>query len=39
MFMWLAGNQKPDFMTLNDFLRKLLKGVMEEVRGKEQQKS
>jgi transposase len=31
MFMWLAGNQKPDFRTLNDFRGKLLKGVMEEV--------
>ena len=30
-FMWLAGNQKPDFRTLNDFRGKLLKGVMEEV--------
>ena len=31
MFMWLAGNQKPDFRTLNAFRGKLLKGVMEEV--------
>jgi len=31
MFMWLAGNQKPDFRTLNDFRGKLLKVVMEEV--------
>jgi len=31
MFMWLAGNQKPDFRTLNDFRGKLLKGVMEEI--------
>jgi transposase len=31
MFMWLAGGQKPDFRTLNDFRGKLLKGVMEEV--------
>jgi len=31
MFMWLSGNQKPDFRTLNDFRGKLLKGVMEEV--------
>jgi transposase len=31
MFMWLAGNQKPDFRTLNAFRGKVLKGVMEEV--------
>jgi transposase len=31
MFMWLAGGQRPDFRTLNDFRGKLLKGVMEEV--------
>jgi transposase len=31
MFMWLAGNQKPDFRTLNDFREKLLKGAMEEI--------
>jgi len=31
MFMWLSGNQKPDFRTLNDFRGKLLKGVMEEI--------
>jgi len=31
MFMWLAGNQKPDFRTLNDFRGKTLKGVMEEI--------
>ena len=31
MFMWLAGSQKPDFRTLNDFRGKLLKGVMEEI--------
>ena len=31
MFMWLAGNQKPDFRTLNDFRGNLLKGVMEEI--------
>jgi len=31
MFMWLSGNQKPDFRTLNDFRGKPLKGVMEEV--------
>ena len=31
MFMWLAGGQKPDFQTLNDFRGKPLKGVMEEV--------
>jgi len=31
MFMWLAGNQRPDFRTLNDFRGKLLKGVMEEI--------
>jgi transposase len=30
-FMWLAGSQKPDFRTLNDFRGKLLKGVMEEI--------
>jgi transposase len=31
MFMWLSGNQTPDFRTLNDFRGKLLKGVMEEI--------
>ena len=31
MYMWLSGNQKPDFRTLNDFRGKLLKGVMEEI--------
>jgi len=31
MFMWLAGGQKPDFRTLNEFRGKLLKGVMEEI--------
>jgi transposase len=31
MFMWLAGNQKPDFRTLNDFRGKILKEVMEEI--------
>jgi len=31
LFMWLAGNQKPDFRTLNDFRGKMLKEVMEEI--------
>jgi hypothetical protein len=31
MFMWLAGGQRPDFRTLNDFRGRVLKGVMEEV--------
>ena len=31
MFMWLSGNQRPDFRTLNDFRGKLLKGVIEEI--------
>ena len=31
MFMWLAGGQKPDFRTLNDFRGRLLKGAMEEI--------
>ena len=31
MFMWHAGNQRPDFRTLNDFRGKMLKGVMEEI--------
>jgi len=31
MFMWLSGNQRPDFRTLNDFRGKLLKDVMEEI--------
>jgi hypothetical protein len=31
MFMWLSGNQKPDFRALNDFRGKLLKGAMEEI--------
>jgi transposase/IS5 family transposase len=31
MFMWLAGGQKPDFRTLNDFRGKMLKETMEEI--------
>jgi len=31
MFMWLSGNQRPDFRTLNAFRGKLLKGIMEEI--------
>jgi transposase len=31
MFMWLAGGQKPDFRTLNEFRGKILKAVMEEI--------
>jgi transposase len=31
LFMWLAGGQRPDFRTLNEFRGKLLKGVMEEI--------
>ena len=31
MFMRLAGGQRPDFRTLNDFRGRLLKGVMEEI--------
>lgn len=31
MFMWLAGNQKPDFRTINTFRSSKLKGVMDEV--------
>ena len=31
MFMWLTGNQKPDFRPLNDFRGKLVKGVMEDI--------
>jgi len=31
MYMWLSGNQKPDFRTQNDFRGKLLKGEMEEI--------
>jgi len=31
LFMWLSGNQRPDFRTLNDFRGKVLKGVMEEI--------
>lgn len=30
-FMWLSGNQKPDFRTLNNFRSGRLKGVIEEV--------
>jgi transposase len=30
-FMWLAGLQRPDFRTLNEFRRKVLKGVIEEM--------
>jgi len=31
MFMWLAGNQKPDFRTINAFRGSKLKHVMDEV--------
>jgi transposase len=31
MFMWLSGNQRPDFRTLNAFRGTILKGVMEEI--------
>jgi transposase len=31
LFIWLAGGQRPDFRTLNEFRGKLLKGVMEEI--------
>ena len=31
MFMWRAGNQKPDFRTLNEFRGKVLKEVREEI--------
>jgi transposase len=31
MFMWLSGNQRPDFRTLNEFRGKMLKEVMEEI--------
>jgi transposase len=31
MFMWLAGNQKPDFRTINSFRGSRLKDIMEEV--------
>lgn len=31
MFMWLSGNSKPDFRTLNDFRGKQLQGVIEEL--------
>lgn len=31
MFMWLAGNQKPDFRTINAFRGSRLKGIMDEV--------
>ncbi|NJL26125.1 MAG: IS1182 family transposase [Calothrix sp. SM1_5_4] len=31
MFMWIAGNQKPDFRTINKFRSTKLKDVMEEV--------
>jgi transposase len=31
MFVWVAGGQKPDFRTLNDFRGKPLKEVMEEI--------
>ncbi len=30
-FMWLSGEQTPDFRTLNDFRGKRMKGVIEEV--------
>ena len=31
MFMWLAGNQKPDFRTINAFRESKLKDIMGEV--------
>jgi transposase len=31
LFMWLAGNQKPDFRTINGFRSSRLKGIMDEV--------
>lgn len=31
LFMWLAGNQKPDFRTINSFRSSRLKGIMDEV--------
>jgi transposase len=31
LFMWLAGGQRPDFRTPNEFRGKLLQGVMEEI--------
>jgi transposase len=31
MFMWLAGGQRPDFRTLNDFRGKVLREVLEEI--------
>jgi transposase len=31
MYMWLSGNQRPDFRTLNNFRGKILKEVMEEI--------
>jgi transposase len=31
LYMWLSGNQKPDFRTLNTFRGKILKEVMEEI--------
>lgn len=31
MFMWLAGNQKPDFRTINAFRGSKLKDIMDEV--------
>jgi transposase len=31
LFMWLSGNQKPDFRTLNNFRGNLPSGVMEAV--------
>jgi transposase len=31
VFMWLAGTQKPDFRTLNNFRGKILKEAMEEI--------
>jgi len=30
-FMWLSGNQRPDFRTINHFRGRLLKGIIEEV--------
>jgi transposase len=30
-FMWLSGEQTPDFRTMNDFCGRRMKGVIEEV--------
>jgi transposase len=31
VFMWLSGNNRPDFRTINDFRGRILKGMIEDI--------